>query len=81
MDQAQLNERLNALPTKPGVYYMKDVDGRVIYVGKAINLRNRVRSYFHSPSSQPPKVRRLVEHVADLEFIVTSSELEALILE
>jgi excinuclease ABC subunit C len=81
MDQAQLSERLSALPTKPGVYYMKDVNGQVIYVGKAINLRNRVRSYFHSPTGQQPKVRRLVEHVADLEFIVTSSELEALILE
>jgi excinuclease ABC subunit C len=81
MDQAQLNERLNALPTKPGVYYMKDANGQVIYVGKAINLRNRVRSYFHSPAGHPPKVRRLVEHVADLEFIVTGSELEALILE
>ena len=81
MDQAQLTERLSTLPTRPGVYYMKDVYGQVIYVGKAINLRNRVRSYFHSPTGQPPKVRRLVEHVADLEFIVTSSELEALILE
>jgi len=81
MPQAQLAERLGSLPPKPGVYLMKDAYGHVVYVGKAINLRNRVRSYFHSPHEQAPKVRRLVEHVSDLEFIVTGSELEALILE
>jgi excinuclease ABC subunit C len=81
MQQAQVNERLSSLPSKPGVYLMKDAYGQVIYVGKAINLRNRVRSYFHVPNGQAPKVRRLVEHIADLEFIVTGSELEALILE
>jgi len=81
MEEAQLSERLSSLPTKPGVYWMKDATGTVIYVGKAINLRNRVRSYFHTPAGQPPKVRRLVEHVDDFEFIVTGSELEALILE
>ena len=81
MQQAQINQRLNALPAKPGVYLMKDDYGHVIYVGKAINLRSRVRSYFHAPNDQAPKVRSLVEHIADLEFIVTGSELEALILE
>jgi excinuclease ABC subunit C len=81
MQLAQVNERLSSLPTKPGVYLMKDAYGQVLYVGKAINLRNRVRSYFHAANGQAPKVRRLVEHIADLEFIVTSSELEALILE
>jgi excinuclease ABC subunit C len=81
MDGVQLDERLSALPVKPGVYLMKDTQGQIIYVGKAISLRNRVRSYFHTPAGQVPKVRRLVEHIADFEFIVTSSELEALILE
>ena len=81
MFQEQVSERLSSLPPKPGVYLMKDAYGHVVYVGKAINLRNRVRSYFHSPHEQNPKVRRLVEHVSDLEFIVTGSELEALILE
>nr|MBC7244992.1 excinuclease ABC subunit UvrC [Chloroflexota bacterium] len=81
MEQSQLHERLNALPAKPGVYLMKDATGQVIYVGKAVHLRNRVRSYFHGLDSQTPKIRRLVDHIADFEFIVTGSELEALILE
>jgi excinuclease ABC subunit C len=81
MDGVQLDERLSALPAKPGVYLMKDTQGQIIYVGKAVSLRNRVRSYFHAPAGHVPKVRRLVEHIADFEFIVTSSELEALILE
>lgn len=81
MIREDLSERLAALPTKPGVYLMKDVRNDVIYVGKAVNLRNRVRSYFHAPASHNPKVQRLVEHVKDFEFIVTGSELEALILE
>ena len=72
---------LKNLPTKPGVYIMKDQTGKVIYVGKAINLRNRVRSYFQSPDGQQMKTRRLVAAIADLEYIVTASELEALILE
>ncbi len=77
----QVKTRLAGLPTKPGVYIMKDVDGRVIYVGKAIVLRNRVRSYFQEGAQHPPKTERLVADVADLEWIVTESELEALILE
>jgi len=69
------------LPAKPGVYLMKDAAGRVIYVGKAINLRNRVRSYFQASGSHSPKVHRLAANIADVDFIITSSELEALILE
>jgi len=72
---------LDNLPTKPGVYMMQDAAGTIIYVGKAINLRNRVRSYFHASADHPPKVQRLVAQVAHIEFIVTESELEALILE
>jgi len=70
-----------SMPTKPGVYLMKDAADTIIYVGKAVNLRNRVRSYFHASADHSPKVGRLVQHIADIEFIVTESELEALILE
>jgi excinuclease ABC subunit C len=76
-----LREQLDALPTKPGVYLMKDDEGRVLYVGKAINLRARVRSYFHASAGHSPKVKRLVTQIASIDFIVTASELEALILE
>lgn len=70
-----------ALPLRPGVYLFKDNRSRVIYVGKASTLRNRVRSYFVSPSKLTPKSVRLVENIADFEFFVTSSEEEALVLE
>ncbi|MBI1880176.1 MAG: excinuclease ABC subunit UvrC, partial [Chloroflexi bacterium] len=77
-----IEQILKNLPGKPGVYLHKNVQGKVIYVGKAINLRNRVRSYFHkSATSVSPKTRRLVEEIADIEFIVAESELEALLLE
>ena len=79
--QSKLTTTLKNLPTKPGVYIMKDQTGKVIYVGKAINLRSRVRSYFQSPDGQQMKTRRLVAMIDDLEYIVTASELEALILE
>jgi len=72
---------LDTLPTNPGVYLMKDDRAAIIYVGKAINLRNRVRSYFHTPYGQEAKVWRLVERIRDIEFIVTETELEALVLE
>ncbi len=77
----EIQKILDTLPTQPGVYLMKDEHGKVIYVGKAINLRNRVRSYFHAPYGQDAKVWRLVERVRDIEFIITESELEALVLE
>ncbi len=72
---------LDNLPNNPGCYLMKNADGKVIYVGKAINLRNRVRSYFHSSAQENPKTRQLVRKIADIEWIVVGSELEALILE
>ena len=74
-------ERLRATPTRPGVYLMRGAAGEVLYVGKAASLRNRVRSYFASPRSLAPKIRALVNRVADFDFIVTESEQEALILE
>jgi len=74
-------QQLKALPAKPGIYIFKDKEGKVIYVGKANNLNNRVRSYLGAPSSLSAKVRKLVSKIRDFEFIVTDSEQEALILE
>jgi len=72
---------LNTLPAKPGCYLMKNSSGEVIYVGKAVNLRNRVRSYYHSSGDGREKVAQMVSEIADIDWIVVSSELEALILE
>jgi len=72
---------LATLPDKPGCYIMKNSDKKIIYVGKAINLKNRVRSYFHNDAGHDHKTRRLVREIADLEWIIVGSELEALILE
>jgi len=79
--RSELLERVRALPERPGVYIFKDAKGRVIYVGKAARLRDRVRSYFGSPRSLEPKVRNLVSQIADLEYIVTGTAAEALVLE
>ncbi|MCS6775662.1 MAG: excinuclease ABC subunit UvrC [Chloroherpetonaceae bacterium] len=76
-----VQEKLATLPGKPGVYLHKDASGTVIYVGKAVNLRQRVRSYFQKSANLSPKVRRLVAQIADLEYVVCESELEALVLE
>lgn len=77
-----LKDKLSALPTSPGVYLMKNALGDVIYVGKAVVLKNRVRSYFQKLGKDVSgKVRRMVYEIADLEWIVTDTELEALILE
>ena len=73
--------KLRALPAKPGVYLFKDKEGKVIYVGKAANLKSRVRSYFGTPSNLSSKTQRLVSNIQDLELVVTGSEQEALILE
>jgi excinuclease ABC subunit C len=77
----QLQSILDSAPTKSGCYLMKDVEGKVIYVGKAINLRNRLRSYYHASAMQNPKTRQMVRRIADIDWIVVGSELEALILE
>ncbi|MDY7039500.1 MAG: excinuclease ABC subunit UvrC [Chloroflexota bacterium] len=82
MNREDFRQRYPHIPTKPGVYLMRDARGKVIYVGKAVNLRNRVRSYFHASSQDyTGKIHRLVHEIAEIEFIVTDSELEALILE
>ena len=77
----QLRKKTSLLPQEPGVYIMKDKDGKIIYVGKAKNLKNRVSSYFRSVEKHLPKVYRMVENVADFDYIVTDSEFEALVLE
>lgn len=76
-----VEEKLKLLPDSPGVYIMKDAHGKIIYVGKAIILKNRVRQYFQQNKAHTPKVRAMVEKIADFEIIMTSSEVEALILE
>lgn len=76
-----IRNALAVLPEKPGVYLMHDATGKVIYVGKAVVLKNRVRSYFRNLASHTPKVKAMVAKIAEIETIVTSSEVEALILE
>jgi excinuclease ABC subunit C len=78
---AHLQGILDTAPARPGCYLMKDSQGVVIYVGKAVSLRNRLRSYFHQSAQEDRKTRRLVRNIADIEWIVVGSELEALILE
>ncbi|HEX8997881.1 MAG TPA: excinuclease ABC subunit UvrC [Ktedonobacterales bacterium] len=77
----KLEAILQSLPHKPGIYLHKDAEGTVLYVGKAGDLRQRVRSYFGDPSELSPKNRALVARISDIEFIVVGSEIEALILE
>ncbi|WP_312059327.1 excinuclease ABC subunit UvrC [Anaerotignum sp.] len=76
-----ISEELKKLPQKPGVYLMKNDKGHIIYVGKAINLKNRVRQYFQSNKNLTAKTRAMVPQIVEFEYIVTDSELEALILE
>ncbi len=78
---AKLTQTLASLPTQPGVYLHKDARGKILYVGKAKNLRNRVRSYFQKKSELEAKIRIMVAKVADVETIVTRNEVEALLLE
>ena len=76
-----LRDKVKKLPLQPGIYIMKDKKGQIIYIGKAKALKNRVSSYFRSVDKHTPKVYRMVENVWDFEYIVTSSEFEALVLE
>ncbi len=76
-----LRDKANHLPLEPGVYLMKNAEGTIIYVGKAKALKNRVTSYFRSNSQHNAKTIKLVEHIHDFEFIVTQTELDALVLE
>lgn len=76
-----IEEELKKLPASPGVYLMHDAKEEIIYVGKAISLKNRVRQYFQSSRKRTAKIEQMVEHISYFEYIVTDSELEALILE
>lgn len=78
---SQLRKKAMALPLEPGVYIMKNSSGKIIYIGKAKALKNRVSQYFGSQKNHTEKVRRMVENVDDFEYIITSSEFEALVLE
>jgi excinuclease ABC subunit C len=76
-----LEEKLQALPEKPGIYKFYDGDGNILYVGKAINLRNRVRSYFKNDLYDRPRVRQMIPLIADIQIQETSNEIESLVLE
>ncbi len=80
-DEVALAEKLRNLPQKPGVYQFKNSTGEVLYVGKAVNLRNRVRQYFQKSHNMDPRLAAMVSRIRDVELIVTDSEVEALILE
>ena len=81
MENFNIQEELKKLPGKPGVYLMHDEKDAIIYVGKAISLKNRVRQYFHSSRNKGAKIEQMVTHISRFEYIVTDSELEALVLE
>ncbi|WP_035774862.1 GIY-YIG nuclease family protein, partial [Butyrivibrio sp. VCB2006] len=81
MSNFDVKEELKKLPNKPGVYIMRDENDTIMYVGKAINLHNRVRSYFRANIGRGPQIDQMVKQIARFEYIVTDSELEALVLE
>ena len=81
MENFNIQEELKKLPGKPGVYLMHDEKDAIIYVGKAISLKNRVRQYFQSSRNRGAKIEQMVTHISRFEYIVTDSELEALVLE
>lgn len=77
----EIEEELKKLPDSPGVYIMHGKSDEILYVGKAVNLKNRVRQYFRNKGKHSPKIERLVENIAYFEYIITDTELEALVLE
>ena len=81
MTKDELREKANDLPLQPGVYLMMDKTGKVIYVGKAIDLYNRVHQYFQVGYKRSPKIEKMVSHIAWFEYIICGSEIEALVLE
>ncbi len=76
-----ISAKLTQVPTKPGVYLFRNIEGKIIYIGKAKHLRNRVRSYFQKNKYQTPKNQSMIKRIADLEWIVVASEVEALFTE
>ncbi|MFC1873001.1 GIY-YIG nuclease family protein, partial [Chloroflexota bacterium] len=81
MENAVVKEQLGKLPAKPGVYQMRDATGGILYVGKAVNLRSRVRSYFTTRQKLTPKLAQMVGRLAFIDYYVVPSETEALVLE
>ncbi len=81
MNDFDIQEELKKLPSQSGVYLMHDANDEIIYIGKAVNLKNRVRQYFQSSRNKSEKIRQMVSHIARFEYIITDSELEALVLE
>ena len=81
MENFDLKEELKKLPDKPGVYLMHDAEDHIIYVGKAVILKNRVRQYFQKRDDRTPKIERMISQIAWFEYVVTDSETEALVLE
>jgi len=81
MASEEIESKIASLPNQPGVYLMKNVAGEIIYVGKAINLKNRVRQYFRGIHPGQPKVDAMVEHVASFDYVIVSNEMEAFMLE
>ena len=81
MGEFNFAEELKKMPQTPGVYLMHDAHDDVIYVGKAVSLKNRVRQYFQSSRNHSSKIKKMVSHIAYFEYIITDSELEALVLE
>jgi excinuclease ABC subunit C len=80
-DQERLDHRLKEIPLEPGIYFMRDRDDQILYIGKSKRLRARVRSYFRDPGHHSPRIELMIRQVIDIEFIVTDSEAEALALE
>ena len=76
-----LQEELKKLPAKPGVYLMHDKKDAIIYVGKAVSLKNRVRQYFQASRKVSPKIEKMISQIDHFEYIITDSEVEALVLE
>ena len=76
-----IEEELKKLPASPGVYIMHDEKDAIIFVGKAVSLKNRVRQYFQSSRNKTAKIEKMVSHIARFEYIITDSEMEALVLE
>nr|WP_072537296.1 excinuclease ABC subunit UvrC [Anaerococcus mediterraneensis] len=81
MSKIQIKDKLKDLPDKPGVYIMRDKNGQIIYVGKAISLKNRVKQYFDKSKNKGAKVMAMVSHIVDFEYIIVQNEVEALVLE
>ncbi|MFM8314838.1 MAG: GIY-YIG nuclease family protein, partial [Deltaproteobacteria bacterium] len=81
MSNSDFQDQIKDWPTEPGVYLMRDLAQRILYVGKAKNLKNRIRSYFQKAENLTAKTRMLMKRVVSIEFQVTQTELEALLLE